>query len=178
MCVHISCGKTVRVNVHHFQPCETSFVYKVPKIFFVSCKHSSYINYYHAPRPRFSLGTRLLLFTNLLTTFGKHGEFPGNGPRSMRPFELRTLDRISEIPLLDIPFVVATDCSLLNFDRWLLVVLEGLSDWARAPTFNFWVSVTLQIATACRITMKPCVVPERRHCAVKSFGRNNPTVEL
>ena len=102
-------------------------------------------------------------------------EFPGDDPRSMRPFELRALVHacVKYIPFLDLPFVVATDCSLLNFDRCLLLVFRGLSDRARPPTFNFWVSVTfpinqilfagftiMKLDTACRITIKPCVVPE------------------
>ena len=98
--LYISCKKTVRVNVHHFQPCETSFVYKVPKIFFVSCKlYCLPITIMHPDRVLvWERDSCCSSKTNLLTTlltWSKHREFSGNGPRSMRPFELRALDRIS-----------------------------------------------------------------------------------
>ena len=53
----------------------------------------------------------------------------------MRTSELRALVHpTSEIPLLDLLIVVAIDYSLLNFVRWLLVVLRGLTERKLRPT--------------------------------------------
>ena len=105
-----------------------------------------------------------------LLTWSKPGEFSGNGPWSMRPFDRAARPRsyIYEIPLLDLPFVVATDCSVEL--RSLATGRTRRTKWLNESSDLQPLSKCNVPDTACRITIKPCVVPETAQWRVYLVG--------